>query len=376
MFEIGNEKPVQTGRRFFRMVRRHPWISVLIGVLIIGGLVFAFRSSQATTASSNSEKEKEKQERKLPVEVAQVKRGAISSFILTTASLDADRQVTVVSETNGIVEKIFVDEGDRVAEGQMLAQLADEEKKVALHKAEIQYENAKRELERKEKSWNEKIISKAEYDKAEYEKDVAEAERHKAKVDMDRAIIHAPFTGVVTTRFIEKGQNINPQAQLFTILDTDPLEARIYLPEKEVLALRPNQSVMLALNSQKDIRFQGQIKQINPAVDSKTGTVKVTVVVSNAPAAVRPGSFVDVRLVTQNHENALLVPKKAVVEEAGERFAFVINTDHAVRRAIQIGFTDDQNAEILWGLEAGDLVVTSGQGSLREGSKTEIIAKK
>jgi hypothetical protein len=105
--------------------------------------------------------------------------------------------------------------------------------------------------------------------------------------------------------------------------------------------------------------------------------VKVTVEVNHAPAQVRPGSFVDAKLETQRHENATLVPKKALLEETGENFVFLVQKDRtALRRTVIVGFTDDQNAEILSGVNPGDAVVISGQGSLREGSKVEMIAKK
>ena len=148
------------------------------------------------------------------------------------------------------------------------------------------------------------------------------------------------------------------------------------VPEKEILGVKEGQVVGMALNAQKDVVFKGSIRQINPAVDPKTGTVKVTVEITKAPSVVRPGSFVDVKLETQRHDKALLVPKKALLEEAGERFVFVINKDKASRRTISVGFLDDQNAEILSGVNPGETVVTSGQGSLREGSKTEIVAKR
>jgi membrane fusion protein, multidrug efflux system len=295
---------------------------------------------------------------------------------VTTATLDPDRQVTMISETNGIVTKINVDEGDHVSEGQLLATLSDREKQVKLQQASISVQNAKQELDRKTASFNSKIISESEYQKAKYDLQVATEAKNAAQVELDRSMIRAPFSGVITQRFIEKGANLNSQSQLFTIVDADPLEAKVYLPEKEILGIKTGQDVALALNAQKNVTFDGSIRQINPAVDPKTGTVKVTVEIAKAPDAVRPGSFVDVKLETQRHNNALLVPKKALMEEAGERFVFVINKDKAIRRTISVGFLDDQNAEILSGINSGESVVISGQGSLREGSKTEIVAKR
>jgi len=152
------------------------------------------------------------------------------------------------------------------------------------------------------------------------------------------------------------------------------LLARIYLPEKEVFGLKDGEQVDLSLNSQKSVAFAGFIKQINPAVDPKTGTIKVTIEINNAPGSVRPGSFVDVKLVTQRHDNSLLIPKKALLEEAGEQYLYLIKNGVAVRKSISVGFQDDQFAEVLNGLSQGDDVVVAGQGSLRDGAKTETVA--
>jgi len=376
MFDQKTDSPKKRRWEVLAMIKSHPLITGIVALLVIAGLIFVLRTSQATTTQPDKAKEEKKEEKKQPFEVAVVKNGSISSSLITTATLDPDSQVTLASETNGIVDRILVEEGDRVRQGQIIATLSANEKIAALKKAEVHLQNATNELKRKQTSYDEKLISQVEYDKARYDKEVAQAEVNVAQVEVARTTIRAPFSGIVTQRFIEKGQNINAQTQLFTIVDFEPLEAKIYLPEREIYGLRSKQDVNLTLNAQKDVNFTGRITQINPAVDTKTGTVKVTVEVNNPPAQVRPGSFVDVRLVTQRHDNALLVPKKALAEEAGEQFVFVIKKGVASRQRVETGFLDDRNAEILSGLKQGDEVVVAGQGSLREGSKTEIVAKR
>ncbi len=163
---------------------------------------------------------------------------------------------------------------------------------------------------------------------------------------------------------------------MFTILDAEPLQAKIYLPEKEIYGISENQKIDLALNAQKNVAFAGHVRQINPAVDPKTGTVKVTIEITNPPSAVRPGSFVDVKLVTQRHDNVVLIPKKALIDEAGERYVFLIEKNLAVRRNVKVGFLDDTSAEVLSGIKQGDAVVVAGQGSLRDGAKTETVAQR
>lgn len=360
------------------MIKKHPISLGIIVLLLVGaGIFFAIRSSQATAASAKTTTAKDQpknEEKKLPVEVVSVKRGTISSSIVTTASLEAHRQVTMVSETQGIVDKLMVDEGNTVKEGQVLAELRSLDKQAALQKAQIRVQNAQIVLDRKQRSFDQKLISQAEYDTAKYEMDTARAELKGAQVDIDHSTIRAPFSGTVTERFIEKGQNVNTSQNLFTLVDRTPLRAKIYLPEKEVFELKLNQSVDLSLNSQTDVSFKGEISQINPSVDPKTGTVKVTVEIAKAPEQVRPGSFVDVRLITEQHNNSLLVPKKALLEEAGEQYVYLIANGVAARKTVQIGFTDDQHAEVLSGVNSGDTVVVAGQGSLHDGSKTETVA--
>jgi membrane fusion protein, multidrug efflux system len=382
MFENERHPPNKTAisQEVMNMIRRHPVVSVFIVALAIGGLVFlllpSLAASKATKDKIKQAEKDKKEDKKLPVEVAVAKKGPISSWIVTTATLEADSQITILSETTGTVERLMVDEGSFVKEGQTLAVLGDNQKMVEAQKAEIRLQNSKVELQRKESSYQQKIISQADYDKAKFERDVADSEVNASKVALQRLTIRAPFSGIITQRFIEKGQNISLGTQLFTLLDKDPLKARIYLPEKEVFGIERNQKVSLTLNAQKDVKFAGKIDQINPAVDSKTGTVKVTIIVDSAPQSVRPGSFVDVRLVTQRHENALLIPKRALVEEAGQKYVFLLNKDMVVRRTVKVGFTDDVNAEILSGIDTGNSVVTAGQGSLRDGSRAEIVANR
>lgn len=374
-----HEKELTFRQEVFQMIKRHPILFSAVLILILGGgAFFAFRSSsQATAAATKPAADKaaeQKQEKKLPVEVVTAKKGSISSSIVTTASLEPHRQVTMVSESEGIVEKLLVEEGANVKEGQLLAQLRNADKQATLQKALIHVQNAKIELDRKQRSFDQKLISQADYDAAKYEMNVAQAEQRSAEADVDHTFLRAPFSGTITERFIEKGQNVNNLQNLFTIVDRNPLQAKIYLPEKEVISLKLAQDVDLSLNSQKDISFTGQIKQINPAVDPKTGTVKVTVEITKAPDQVRPGSFVDVKLITQRHDNSTLVPKKAILEEAGEQYVFLINNGSAVRKTVETGFVDDQHAEVISGVKAGDTVVVAGQGSLRDGSKTETVA--
>ncbi len=117
---------------------------------------------------------------------------------------------------------------------------------------------------------------------------MADQELAEAQWRLEKTYIRSPFCGVITGRSVQPGQHIRPGDELFVVADFDPLVARIYMPEKDVLELSEGRMVRLALRADEKIRFDGKIRQISPVVDTATGTVKVTVEVVGAPKEVGP----------------------------------------------------------------------------------------
>src|SRR6185295_14052186 len=149
MFENERHPPNKTAisQEVMNMIRRHPVVSVFIVALAISGLVFlllpSLAASKATKEKVKQAEKDKKEDKKLPVEVAVAKKGPSSSWIVTTATLEPDSQITILSETTGTVQNLMVDEGSFVKEGQTLAVFADNQKMVDAQKAEIRLQNSK-----------------------------------------------------------------------------------------------------------------------------------------------------------------------------------------------------------------------------------------
>ncbi len=120
-------------------------------------------------------------------------------------------------------------------------------------------------------------------------------------------------------------------------------------------------------------RLSGRIDLVSPLVDPDSGTIKVTVEVTDYPPSTRPGDFVEVSIVTDRHDDSLLVPRVAVVTERGQRSVYVAEEGVARQRAVEMGFEDDLYAEILSGLDDGELVIVQGQRSLRDSQPISIL---
>ncbi|MCL4818252.1 MAG: efflux RND transporter periplasmic adaptor subunit [Vicinamibacteria bacterium] len=359
--------------------RRRPLLIVVLAVVLGLGGVGILRQSggvseaQAATAAP-AEKAKDEMDKKEAalVALAPVEVGAVSAYLVASANLVAEDEVKLVAEAEGRVVELLAEEGAFVQKGQKLVQIDRADAQLAVQKAELGLRNASLTWERNEKMAAEKLVSPQDVDKARYERDVAKHALDEARRRLEKTEVRAPFAGKVTLRSVQNGQTVKPGDALFTLADYDPLVARIFLPEREVLDLKPGQEAQMSLKARDDVRFRGRIQRISPVVDTQSGTVKVTVEAVQPPASVRPGAFVTVGLVRETRPQALLVPKPAVIRELSEAFVFVADGDKARRKAVQTGLEEGDKVEIIGGLAKGERVITSGQGALKDGAPIRV----
>lgn len=365
------ESPVVRPRRT-RLIRAGIAAAV---VLVLGGVGFKARTqlgltkAEASSSPPPAGKDKDKKEKEPAVVSAEtVAVGPISAFTTATANLVAEDEVKILAETEGKVVRLLVEEGDFVAKGGTLCLIDPADATLAVRKAELGVPFAQLTLDRSEQMAAEKLISSQELDKARYERDVAVQTLAEARHRLRKTTVTVPFAGRVTVRKVQVGQNVKVGEELFTFADFEPLVARIFLPEREVLGLAAGHEVRLTLRASGETRFRGRIRQISPVVDSASGTVKVTVEAVQPPASVRPGAFVSVDVLRETRTGALLVPRPAIVRELQEAYVFVAEGKTARKRVVELGLEEGDRIQVVKGLKAGESVVTAGQGGLKDQS--------
>jgi len=315
----------------------------------------------------------------IPVAVQAVVTGSISSYYNATATLEADKEARVLARAAGVVGSLSVEEGDEVAAGDALLLIENGEYKLRLMQAEARTLNLRSRFERMEAMLAEDLTTQEEYQAARSDLASAEADEGLARLDLGYTTVRAPFAGRVTQRLIDLGQNITVGTELMVLADFMPLLARVHVPSREFNKLQQNQAVDLVLDS-NGTRLQGRITLISPVIDPTSGTIKVTVEVTDYPAGTRPGDFTQVRIVTERRDGTTLVPRGAVITEKGETFVYITADGEgedakptAERRLVTTGFADDDHMEILEGVAAGDRVVVKGQRSLKPGADLKIL---
>lgn len=319
----------------------------------------------------------EKPPEPISIGVGRVTRDTMVSLYSTSATLRAEFRATVTSRTRGVIEELAVEEGDRVTVGQTLAKLEDDEQVLALDRAKTLYEIKQREYERSKTLHEQNVISDNEYEVVRTSAEESKHDVEIAQLEYDRTTIAAPFAGVIVRRHLDVGAAVNDGTAMYDIADIDPLYADVNVPERHVVQLAPGQSVRLATDGADTV--QARIERIAPIVDAATGTVKVTIAIAR-DVALRPGTFVQVNIVTDTHENALVVPRTALVAE-GRRWNVFRVTDSDTAQAIEVrlGFEEGDRVEIAElvdeddRLEVGDRIVIAGAAALNDGAPVKIL---
>lgn len=314
----------------------------------------------------------------IPVEVATIIKGDISAYYSTTATLQAEFEASVVANLGGLIEQIYVEEGDKVKAGQILAKLDDRQYRLEVDRADASLKKLENDFKRNKELFEKGLISSETYDNARFNYEQQKASLELAKLNLAYTKIVAPIDGVVSERMVKQGNMINTNTAIFKITDFDPLHAVVYVPEHELKKIKANQFVELAVDAYPDESFTGSVLRISPTVDAQTGTFKVTIMVKDISERLKPGMFARIRIEHATHRGTLLVSKQAVTLEDGNESLFVIRNGQSYKVPVKTGFVNGRNIELasVEALAVGDTVVTIGQNSLKDSAKVQIISMK
>lgn len=311
--------------------------------------------------------------RPVPVAVTPVQRGRVDAYYASTTTLTAVEEAVVVARTQGIVEEIYVEEGDSVTEGQPLTQLDTKRLQLEVARTRTNLESLQRAAERSKQLFESKMISTDAYDQVNFEYAREKATLALQLHELEEATIRAPITGVITIRHIKLGHTLSPNEEAFEIKRANKLEAILNVPEKELFKLAVGQHARIKIDALPDILFEGRVERVAPEVDRTSGTFRVTVRLDNMDLMLKPGMFARVNIRYDSREDVLLVARDAVVTQKDESTVFVVKDGLAMRQSVETGYVMDTEIEILNGLGEGDQVIVTGQGGLRDGAAVRVV---
>ncbi|MCR4396228.1 MAG: efflux RND transporter periplasmic adaptor subunit, partial [Candidatus Saccharicenans sp.] len=260
-------------------------------------------------------------------------------------------------------------------------QLAQAEAALAIARAN--FEDARRNLERMERLYQEKAVSEQQYEKvrlaheaARAQKDQAEAAVNLARHALDVSIMRAPFDGVIAAKNLEEGDDINPMmggfsasSGVLTLVDYSKIKVRFEVSPADAVRLARGQKVYLESPSLPGQQFEGQVTVVNTSADPQTKKFRAEALINNPDLVLKPGLFGRIILEVSTRENSLPVPQKAILENS---YVLVVEGNKAVRKNVTTGLKNTDLVEITTGLNEGDLVIVEGNFGLADGNPVKV----
>jgi len=322
---------------------------------------------------------------KFKVQTVTVKEELVVKSLSFSGIVEAYKKENITPKITGKIKRIYVEEGDKVKKGQLLAELDTEQAEIqfkqaegALEAAQANFEDAKKNYERGKKLLKEDAISKQQFEKLELAYKAAEGQLKQAKAALELAKfminssrLYAPFSGIVTSKLKEEGDFINPGmggfgsgAGVLVLMNFEKIKVYTDVPSSVVHLIKKG---IPAEIKWKEGIIPGKVFSIAQAADPASKTFKVGILAENRNLALKPGTDVDVRIIYQS-KKALAVPSNAILEG---NYVFVIENGIAHKRNIKTGLQGDTMTEILGGLSAGEKVIVGNIFGLYDGAKVE-----
>lgn len=363
----------------------------------------------------------------ITIQTASAETRKVEKFIQVTGELSADETVAMRFEVGGRVAKVAVDFGQVVRKGDLLAEMEQTEYRLQLERARAMLAQALARIGLDPSQANVKPTTspairqaeaqladaKSKYDSAakliatgdiakerftELEKamqarqavlDAArdelrvqvanvgslQAEVQLAEKRLNDTVLRAPFDGAITERLVSPGQFIKDMENtpILRMVKADPLRLRADIPEVATSTVRPGSILTFITDAAPGQTFNATVREMNPSLDAKSRTMTVEARISNPTWKLRPGTFVQVRLVTARDVEIVTVPKKALYSVAGLSKVFAVRDGKITEYRVPPGLEGDNWVEVpAGGIAAGDKIAVSSIAALTQGTAVKV----
>jgi RND family efflux transporter MFP subunit len=327
-----------------------------------------------------------------PVETSAVARESLTSRVSYSGTIVADQEATLSPKITGRIETLYVREGDRVEKGRTVAVLERGELESRagtlgqrVNTARLNLEHWESELAAYDFLYQQGAIPRQQYEQIKFNRDTAQStlaevqsQHAEALVNLGYATITSPISGVVQSVLAQDGDLAMPGKPIVKIINPTALKAQFKVIESDLARIGPGTKVLLTLPGAVSGPVEASVSKVLPALDpvARSATVEVRIPSDVVKSLnLMPGMSAEASFILEEREDALVIPKKAVVEEKGSSYVYVVVDNKAVKKTVKKGIEDESKVEVPEGLEEGDLVITTGLNELYDGREVFLFGK-
>lgn len=344
-------------------------IGVVVAIALLALVVFQLADNKQTTESRVYQYDKEKS---ILVETDTIRVKKLSESSNLTGVFVANRETKLSAETQGKVNRVYVDIGSVVKRGQKVIQLDNSLLKLQLDAAKIKIEELEADVERYTVLTDADAIQAVKLEKTMLGLRSAKIQKATLEKQIEKTSIIAPFSGVVTAKLTEVGAFATPGIPLIQITDLDSLRFTVNVSEQSLTKFRENEEVEIRVDLFPNIELTGIVTMIGSKANMGNN-FPVQVKVSNTKQReIKAGMFGKINLTGGDSETGIIIPSAAIIQNANNTNVYVVDNGKAKLQSIKTLRSIDNYTIVANGLNEGDIIVTSGFINLFDGANIVI----
>ena len=325
------------------------------------------------TGCSGEDKEESKsmeqiqKEEGFPVTIENITYKPFVKHLTYFGKFSGEKETIVGAMIGGRIEKINARPGDYVKKNDVIIIFPEDSPASQFVQAKSAYENSEKTYNRMKALYEKGEIAQAQFDGVETKFSV---DKRNYEITKDMLKLDAPYDGTITEIMVHEGDNVKEKTMLFTIAKLEKMKIRIWLSDSERMQIKIG---MKAIASFNDKSFIGKVSELSLSVNPMTQSFYADLIFDNSKKEILAGTTADVKIITYENENSIVVPRNLVSNDNGKNFVFIAENNLAKKVFVAISNETGENFEIKDELKVGDSLITQGFSRLSDGSKIKVV---
>ncbi|WP_194778555.1 efflux RND transporter periplasmic adaptor subunit [Pararhodonellum marinum] len=346
---------------------------IIILLLVISGVGFmAFRLYHNKVEMAENMASAMKTATSVPVTVEKAQMISLDRSFDSNGVFEAQQEITLMSETNGVIVRVFKKKGDYVKKGDLILQIDDRLIQSELTIAQLNHERFAKDLQRFTNLSESDAITKKQFEESERDLGISEAQLMAIRKRLDDTQVKAPISGYINEDFYETGVLVNPGMPLAHIINKYPMKLKVFLSENEIATANLGDVIPVNVNAIPNKKFEGTVNFISDKADGSFKYEVNLIMKGEDLEIIKPGMFGTAKFSSKSPYPSIVINRKSISGGLKDPGVFVINDDAAVYKPIKARPIDASLVEVMDGLSEGEEIIASGLINVKEGIKVKV----
>jgi len=311
----------------------------------------------------------------IPVHIEKISYQNFSDKIQLTGILKPKRDLMVISQTQGLVIKMDIKNGDYVREGTEIVKVDDELLSAELKVTQANFEKAQKDIERFEKMAEIDGVTQDQLEKMQLNLKNAEARYITTKKRLRDTSIKAPFNGYINQLLTKKGSMLGPGVPVFQIVDVSGFKMILKCSEDQISKIKKNMQAQVTVKAVEGLELTGKVSSVSVSADISQQYGLEIEIAQHSSELVKGGMIAVADIVGDESINIIMIPNDRIITRNGLNYIFIVDDNIARLVEVKTGMTSGNMTEIVEGLSIGDEIVTLGFEKLSDGQKVNIVSR-